>query len=294
MKKKALIIGLVVYLIVLASTVTVSAIDEFEEYTDEENDVLDMLSEENVSRPNIDIINVEYSRIGKNVKITLTVKGNIQNAGDIEDFENFPMIYYNVLLATDSNEYDIIYINKVVNLSNNAEDVSYDIDGSDLELSFSLDSNEEVYDSLIILTAEFSSMTEFYADEFTSEEIQTFDVDADGPYEGSVGETIEFSGSVDGGVSPYEWEWDLDGDFITDSTDRNPTWTYDSAGEYDITLTVTDSFGDQGFDFTSVEITGSSNGGDGSSNGTPLILFVALIVVIVIAGIAVLVYVIRR
>lgn len=293
MKKKALIIGLVVYFIVLASTATVSAIDEFEEYTDDENDVLDMISEGNVSRPNIDIINVEYSRIGKNVKITLTVKGNIQNAGNIEDFENFPMIYYNVLLATDTNEYDIIYINKVVNLSNNAEDVSYDIDGSDLELSFTLDSDEEVYDSLIILTAEFSSMTEFYADEFTSEEIQTFDVDAGGPYEGSVGEIIEFSGSVDGGVSPYEWEWDLDGDFITDSTERNPTWTYDEKGDYDVTLTVTDSLGDQGFDFTSVEITGSGNGNN-DSDGSPLILFVALIVVIVIAGIAVLVFVIRR
>ena len=86
----------------------------------------------------------------------------------------------------------------------------------------------------------------------------------------------------------------MDGDFITDSTDRNPTWTYDSKGEYDVTLTVSDSLGDQGFDFTSVEITSSINGDDGSSDGTPLILFVALIVVIVIAGIAVLVFVIRR
>lgn len=293
MKKKALVIGLVMYFIILASTATVSAIDEFEEYTDEEDDVIDYLGEENISRPNIDIINVEYSRIGKNVKITLTVKGNIQNAGDLEDFENLPQIYYNFLLVTDSNEYDIIYINKVVNSSYGEEDISYDVDGSDLEISFSLNSDEEVYDSLAVYTFDIASITEFYLDEFASEPIDMLDVDAGGPYEGKVGETIEFSGSVNDGTSPYEWEWDLDGDYITDSTDRNPTWTYDEEGEYDITLTVTDSFGDQGIDFSTVEITGSGNG-DNDSDGTPLIIFVALIVVIVIAGIAVLVFVIRR
>jgi len=292
MKKKALIIGLVVYFIILASTATVTAIDEFEEYTDEENDVIDIMGE-NVSRPNIDIINVEYSRIGKNVKITLTVKGNIQNAGDLNDVEKLPQIYYNFVLETDENEYDIIYINKAVNSTYNEEDVSYDVDGSDLEISFSLLSDEEVYDYLAVYTFDVASMAEFYLDDFASEEILTFDVDAGGPYEGTIGETIEFSGDVYGGTGPYEWEWDLDGDYITDSTDRNPTWTYDEEGEYDVTLTVTDSQGDQGIDFSTVEITGSGNG-DNDSDGTPLILFVGLIVVIVIVGIAVLVFIIRR
>jgi len=293
MKSKVLFLELLVCVLLLASTLTVCAIDEYEEYTDEEDDVIDMLSESTVSRPNVDILNVVYSRTGKNVKITLTVKGNIQNAGDINDFENFPMVYYNILLATDSNEYDIIYINKVVNMTNNAEDIAYEIDGSDLELTFTLDSANEVYEEMIILTAEFSSLTEFYADEFTSEIIGTLDVDAGGPHNGKPGETIEFSGKVIGGTGPYEWEWDLDGDYEIDSTEQNPTWTYDAEGEYDVTLTVIDSLGDQGIDFTTVTISTSGNGNN-DSGGTPLILFVALIVIIVIAGIVVLVYVIRR
>ena len=293
MKKKALVIGLVVYFIILASIATVSAIDEFEEYTDEEDDVINYLGEENISRPNIDIINVEYSRIGKNVKITLTVKGNIQNAGDIDNPEKFPQISYSVILATDTNEYDIIYINKVVNSTYNEEDISYDVDGSDLELSFSLYSDEEVYDSLTVFTVDWFSMAEIYLDEFTSEPFDMLDVDAGGPYEGSVGETIEFSGSVNDGTGPFEWEWYLDGDMEIDSTERNPTWTYEEEGEYEVILIVTDSLGGIGSDDTTVEITGSGNG-DNDSDGTPLILFVGLIVVIVIVGIAVLVFIIRR
>ena len=36
------------------------------------------------------------------------------------------------------------------------------------------------------------------------------------------------------------WDWDLDGDGISDSTSQNPTWNYASCGSYDVTLTVTD------------------------------------------------------
>jgi hypothetical protein len=295
MKKKALLIGLIAYFIILSSTFTVSAIDEYEEYTDDEDDVMDILGETG-NRPNIDITNVKYSRNGLNVKITLTVKGNIQNAGDINNIEEFPMVLYNILLATDTNDYDIYYINKIVNLSSGDEDVSYDVDGSDLEISFQLESAEEVYDSMIIFTTDFSSMTEFFLDEFSSEPIDTLDVDAGGPYEGKTGESIKFSGSVDSGTGPYEWEWDFDGDFIPDSTEQNPTWTYDTEDEYDVTLTVIDSFGETGYDFTTVTIIASENGNNNSGNdeGSPLILFVGLIVIIVIAGVAVLVFVIRR
>ncbi len=36
------------------------------------------------------------------------------------------------------------------------------------------------------------------------------------------------------------WEWDLDGDGITDATQQNPEWTYTETGIYDVTLTVSD------------------------------------------------------
>jgi PKD repeat protein len=62
--------------------------------------------------------------------------------------------------------------------------------------------------------------------------------DADGPYFGSVGESIEFSGSASGGTAPYSFSWDFgDG---SSSTDQNPTHSYTAEGEYTVVLTVTD------------------------------------------------------
>jgi len=39
------------------------------------------------------------------------------------------------------------------------------------------------------------------------------------------------------------WDWDLDGDGLTDSTAPEPLWTYTSPGVYDVSLTVTDGTG---------------------------------------------------
>jgi PKD repeat protein len=62
--------------------------------------------------------------------------------------------------------------------------------------------------------------------------------DADGPYFGSVGESIQFTGSASGGTSPYSFSWDFgDG---SSSTEQNPTHSYNAEGEYTVILTVTD------------------------------------------------------
>lgn len=39
------------------------------------------------------------------------------------------------------------------------------------------------------------------------------------------------------------WEWDLDGDGLTDATDPEPSWTYAAPGVYTVSLTVTDGTG---------------------------------------------------
>lgn len=62
--------------------------------------------------------------------------------------------------------------------------------------------------------------------------------DADGPYFGSVGESIQFTGSASGGTTPYSFSWDF-GDGST-STEQNPTHSYTVEGEYTVILTVTD------------------------------------------------------
>jgi hypothetical protein len=65
------------------------------------------------------------------------------------------------------------------------------------------------------------------------------EVDAGGPYEVFEGESIQFQGSVTGGLEPYTFNWDF-GDGHT-SDEQNPEHTYDDIGTYDVTFTVTDS-----------------------------------------------------
>ncbi|RLF57244.1 MAG: hypothetical protein DRN27_08160 [Thermoplasmata archaeon] len=62
--------------------------------------------------------------------------------------------------------------------------------------------------------------------------------DSNGPYNGIVDETIEFTGSATGGYPPYTYFWDF-GDEET-SNNQNPIHEYDTAGNYTVTLTVTD------------------------------------------------------
>ncbi|MBM7513499.1 PKD repeat protein [Nocardioides cavernae] len=63
--------------------------------------------------------------------------------------------------------------------------------------------------------------------------------------EGSAPLAVQFSsdGTSDPDGDAVTYAWDLDGDGQTDSTDASPSWTYDSAGDYTVLLTVTDATG---------------------------------------------------
>ncbi len=60
-----------------------------------------------------------------------------------------------------------------------------------------------------------------------------------------IGDIIFFTDESTGGVSPFTYFWDF-GDGIT-STLQNPSHSYNTAGEYTVSLTVTDSDGDISF-----------------------------------------------
>jgi outer membrane protein assembly factor BamB len=79
-----------------------------------------------------------------------------------------------------------------------------------------------------------------------------FLADANGPYQGVINTSVDFTGSVYGGEPGFSWHWDF-GDNAT-STNQNPTHIYASLGEYMVTLTVTDDTGDVVTDETSVFI----------------------------------------
>ena len=87
--------------------------------------------------------------------------------------------------------------------------------------------------------------------------------EAGGPYTGIKGTAIAFdgSGSYDSDGSIISYYWDFDGDGITDSSEENPTWTYENTGTYTVTLTVTDNENAVGTDEATVTVTDPASGG---------------------------------
>lgn|GEM_PF-2543110 len=58
-----------------------------------------------------------------------------------------------------------------------------------------------------------------------------------------VGEPVQFTSSVTGGVTPYTYEWDFDSDGKVDSQEANPAHSYSEARTYTVSLKVTDAKG---------------------------------------------------
>ena len=71
-----------------------------------------------------------------------------------------------------------------------------------------------------------------------------------GPTSAEVGEQVTYTASAsdDGTIASYEWDFDGDGE--TDATGESVTTSFDSAGSYDVELTVTD---DQGAETTATQ-----------------------------------------
>jgi outer membrane protein assembly factor BamB len=75
-------------------------------------------------------------------------------------------------------------------------------------------------------------------------------VEANGPYTGYAHTSIQFTGTIYGGVLPYNYLWDF-GDGTT-STEQNPIHSYEHHGNYTATFTVTDAEGNSSNDTASV------------------------------------------
>ena len=69
------------------------------------------------------------------------------------------------------------------------------------------------------------------------------DAQCNGPYSGTAGSSVMFTGSATGGTSPYTYAWDFnyDGTFNVQSTQQNPSYTYGTTGTYTVAFRVTDN-----------------------------------------------------
>jgi PKD repeat protein len=56
-----------------------------------------------------------------------------------------------------------------------------------------------------------------------------------------IGDAVSFSDTSTG--NPTSWSWDFNNDGSEDSTDQNPTYTFNTAGSFTVTLTATNSCG---------------------------------------------------
>jgi mono/diheme cytochrome c family protein len=91
--------------------------------------------------------------------------------------------------------------------------------------------------------------------------------DANGPYAGSVGDTIVFDGSAsrdsDGTIVRYDWDFG-DGTMAADAGPA-PTHAYAAAGQFTVTLTVIDDAGGTGRASSSATITERAAATDGET-----------------------------
>ncbi|MDH7517261.1 MAG: PKD domain-containing protein [Candidatus Thermoplasmatota archaeon] len=106
--------------------------------------------------------------------------------------------------------------------------------------------------------------------------------DAGGPYSGVVNVSLSFNGSnshdPDDGDNIVSYLWDF-GDY-TNSTTVNPTHVYSRAGNYTVTLTVTDSHGSKNTSSTYASITQSNNQNKDNAGKTPGFEFLFIVIAI--------------
>jgi hypothetical protein len=88
----------------------------------------------------------------------------------------------------------------------------------------------------VVVTTSQSSASAISESDFT---ILGFDVDAHGPYYGSPGQMIQFTGTAENGNPPYDYHWDF-GEGNT-SNQQNPTHSYSNEENYTVVLSVTDA-----------------------------------------------------
>lgn len=285
--EKIWILAIIIFSLVFASFCNVVATNITKTLLDDKGDVIDEMTGDFVSKPNIDIRKLVATQEDNSVTLELTVENEIENRGSLDLFKlmlgvgdyteeellallessEFDFIGYYFIVATNDYGYMIFYANNDIFITESSVNVSIDI-----EFEVNLDTLSVFFDLLgeSETIIDVSGGTMDYSgsfDDATSYFDEIYEVPllviADVTTLGEVNKKIDFIGEVIGGQQPYSFNWEF-GDEST-STKQNTTHIYDNPGIYNYTFTVTDS--------SSPPVSESSSGnieivGD-DDNGTP-------------------------
>lgn len=260
---------------------------------------------------NLDIVKATYTKQGTQATVTLQVRGSIENRGKMIDSLDegslgpLNFVEYDFQLTTSEQDYTISYANQTGQIGNGIEtrnltSSDFTVVGDTLTITFSLTSAEEVYENMSV-TSMFVKMSLTGDEPDLSDFVYLSDIAPNPALEimeayaqnvGSVGENIQFNGSIIPltGQPPYQYRWDF-GDEKT-STQINPTHAYDKAGEFTYTFTVTDQAGDSASETGKITI--STEGGSNGSSNTPMMLFLAILAIVIVVGVVIIIWIIRR
>jgi len=259
MIKKSFVLGLLICSFLLSSSLLVTAADNEKTIYDDVGDVVDY-DGNNITRDDIDIKEVFCSQDGRDVTIKLTVVGNIKNQGDIN--------LYRIIIDEDFyNEYtkDMTDTEILELLESMLEN---DIVSYSFELYSESDSYIIVYVNKELLVLDGNSKTISGSHSTDGETLTiSFKMSKSNDQLSDISAIVEES--INGGDSSYGDE--LYGDlFVVDDGDDD-----DDTGDEDDSDTSKDK-------------------SDDDEEGSGLLLFIGLIAVIIVAGVAVLVYAIRK
>ena len=223
------------------------------------------------------------------------------------DFDALNFVEYDFQVTTSEQDYTINYANRTGQVSNgvdtrNLTSDNFTVIGDTLTIIFSLTSAEEVYDNMSVtsmfvkmnLAGEEPDLTDFvYLSDIAPNPVLEI-MEAYAQNVGSIGENIQFNGSIIPltGQPPYQYDWDF-GDQTT-STELNPTHAYTKEGEYTYTFTVADQAGDTASQTGSITISSEGGGSNGSSDSSTMILFLAILAIIIVVGVVIIIWIIRR
>ncbi|MCK4366290.1 MAG: PKD domain-containing protein [Thermoplasmatales archaeon] len=285
MMKKTMIIGIIAFSLLAATTFSVKAEDQTYILSDDVGDVYDELGELHPEIENIDIKQLTYTKEDRRVSIEFEFVGNL------EESDTLSVVFF---LVTSKDVYTGGYsAGEVIVFNMESDDLYVTVSGfgtTKVTFTFELTDEAERHSSLIGLT-EIEIDDETYTDD-VSDLDALLEVAIGGPSTGKTGESIDFTASLEGGIEPYYWEWDFD-DGET-STEQNPTHEFTEPGVYNVTVFVYDALETSGLNITTITIEAGTDGDSSSASGSGLTMFIALIAIIVIAGVAVLVYFIRK